>query len=125
MDWLPYVLLAVFVILMVRRMLPVKGVKNLKPQELQELMKKPEGIQFIDVRESFEYKRGHIKGFRNVPLSVLKDHIAELDRQKSIVLMCQSGMRSRQAASVLVKHGYPNISHLQTGMSGWSGAVTK
>ncbi|MFY0544705.1 rhodanese-like domain-containing protein [Brevibacillus sp. H7] len=125
MEWIPYLLLAGFAVFMASRLLPVKGLRNLKPDDLKELLKRPQGHLFIDVREPFEYKRGHIKGFQNIPLSQLKVRINELDPQTPLVLTCQSGMRSRQAAKLLAKQGFTNISHLQTGMSGWNGSVTK
>ncbi|MDA5110918.1 rhodanese-like domain-containing protein [Brevibacillus thermoruber] len=125
MEWIPYLFLAGFVIFMANKMLPVKGLKNLNPDDVKQLLKKPQGHVFVDVREPFEYKRGYIKGFQNIPIRVLRERIHELDRKKPIVLTCQSGMRSRQAAKLLKKQGFTNISHLRTGMSGWDGNITK
>lgn len=125
MEWISYLFLAGFVIFMISKRLPVKGLKNLTPDDVKQLLKNSQGHVFVDVREPFEYKRGYIKGFQNIPLSVLRERIHDLDASKPVVLTCQTGMRSRQAAKLLRKQGFTNISHLQTGMSGWNGNVTK
>lgn len=125
LDSIFYLLLAAFVILMVRRMLPLKGLGNVTPDELMAMLKKTRDYQFIDVREPFEYKRGTIQGFRNIPLSQLPQAIKDLDRTKPVVLTCQSGMRSRQAAKLLMQQGFTDIRHLPTGLSGWNRPLAK
>lgn len=121
MDWIQYVIMAMLVLFIIRKLMPIKGLKNLKQDEVFQLLEKPKDVIFVDVREGFEYKRGHIKHFQNIPLSVLEQRLHELDRSKSIVLTCKSGMRSRQAAKMLLKNGFTQVSHLQTGISGWTG----
>ncbi|MFT9850099.1 rhodanese-like domain-containing protein [Aneurinibacillus sp. REN35] len=125
MEWIQYVLFAVVVWLLVKRFMPAKGLKNLSAQDVQEKLGQPKQYAFIDVREVHEYKNGHIKGFRNIPLSQLTSQIANIPKEKSIVLTCRSGMRSRQAAKMLRKQGFDDISHLQTGIAGWQGPLAK
>ena len=38
--------------------------------------------------------RGHLAGFRNVPLDDLREHLDELDRGKPVYVNCQTGLRS-------------------------------
>ncbi len=59
--------------------------------------------QFIDVRTAGEYRGNNIKGFRNIPLNELANKAQQLDKQKEVIVLCQSGMRSKQAAKVLKK----------------------
>lgn len=125
MDWIGYALLGVVVLLLIKQMIPMKGLKNLSGEEVRELLKKPKDCTFIDVREVHEYKSGHIKGFKNIPLSQLSQRISEIDGNKQIVLTCRSGNRSRTAAKILIKNKFTNLSHLKTGISGWSGSLTK
>jgi rhodanese-related sulfurtransferase len=125
MDWIGYALLGVVVLLLIKQMIPMKGLKNLSGEEVRELLKKPKDCTFIDVREVHEYKSGHIKGFKNIPLSQLSQRISEIDGNKQIVLTCRSGNRSRTAAKILMKNKFTNLSHLKTGISGWSGSLTK
>jgi rhodanese-related sulfurtransferase len=119
MDWIGYGLLAVILFLFIKQMLPMKGLKNLSSEEVKELLKKPKEYTFIDVREVHEYNSGHIKGFKNIPLSQLNQRLHEIDRNKPIVLTCRSGNRSRVAAKILIKNKFTNLSHLKTGIAGW------
>lgn len=125
MNWIPFLIFAVVLWFVVSRMLPVKGLSNLTETEIATFLQKPTQHEFIDVREVHEYGGGYIRGFKNIPLSQLSSRIAELDKSRTIVLTCQSGMRSRQAARVLRKRGFQNICQLPTGVHGWSGKLVK
>lgn len=125
MQWLMYALYALLLWFVLSRLLPVRGLTNLTSSDVQERLKQPKSCTFLDVREVGEYKAGHIKGFQNIPLSQLGRRIGEIDASKPIILTCQSGMRSKQAAKVLRRQGLRNVSHLKTGMSGWNGNVVK
>ncbi|MBT2286090.1 rhodanese-like domain-containing protein [Paenibacillus polymyxa] len=78
----------------------------------------------VDVREPGEYKRGFIKGAVNIPLSQLQRRLAEIPKDKTVLLYCQSGMRSKNAAKVLSRSGYSKIAHLQGGVSAWGDKLT-
>ena len=45
----------------------------------------------LDVRTEGEYRRGHLNGFRNIPLDDLREHLDELDRGKPVYVNCQTG----------------------------------
>ena len=42
-----------------------------------------------------------MKGFQNIPLNELASKASQLDKNKEVIVICQSGMRSKQAAKVL------------------------
>ena len=44
-------------------------------------------------RQAWEYQRGHLDGFRNIPLDDLREHLDELDRGKPVYVNCQTGLR--------------------------------
>ena len=91
-------------------------------EQLGELLKS--GIQpiLIDVREPMEFKQGHISGARNVPLTALSDVIADYDPNDAVVFVCQSGMRSLQAANFWNSLGYKKAMNLEGGMDAWTAA---
>ena len=64
-----------------------------------------------DVRRPDEYNLGHIKGAVNIPLGQLKEKAKELlpDKKQEIILYCQSGSRSCDAARVMHSMGYTNV----------------
>lgn len=125
MEWIQYAIFFGLAVLIIKRLLPVKGLHNVKPDELTALMQNRKDTIFVDVREPSEYKNGHIVGFRNIPLSVFGSKLNELDPNKQIVLTCQSGVRSRQAAKLLLKKGFSKVSHLPAGFSSWNGKVSR
>lgn len=125
MEYIQYIFAAFVFWFVLSKLLPVRGLTALTPQDVQDRLNQKNQHVFVDVREVHEYKQGHIEGFRNIPLSQLKARIDELPKDKSIVLTCQSGMRSRQAAKLLSKQGYSRLAHLKTGVMGWNAPLSK
>ncbi|HOU93518.1 MAG TPA: rhodanese-like domain-containing protein [Polyangiaceae bacterium] len=77
------------------------------------------GALLVDVRTASEYAAGHVDGAVNLPLAELPDRLAELDASRAVVVYCQSGNRSSQAATLLCDAGY-TVYDLGP-MSNWSG----
>ena len=63
-------------------------------------------ITLLDVRTAAEYERGHIDGFRNIPVDELRERFDELDRDKPLYVICQSGLRSYIACRILAQEGF-------------------
>ena len=70
----------------------------------------------LDVRTAWEYQRGHLDGFRNIPLDDLREHLDELDRGKPVYVNCQTGLRSYLACRLLTQYGF-SCAHLSGGYS--------
>jgi phage shock protein E len=68
-----------------------------------------EGAVILDVRSKGEYAGGHIKGSINVSVDQLKNNLGRLDKQKTIITCCASGMRSGMAKSILESNGYKQV----------------
>jgi rhodanese-related sulfurtransferase len=101
------------------RLIPVKGVRNITTGQLKaELGDKNK--QYIDVRTPMEFKGRNIKGFKNIPLDQLSNKAATLAKDKEVIVICQSGMRSTQAAKILKKLGFNQITNVKGGMSAWN-----
>lgn len=64
------------------------------------------GAQIIDVRTPQEYKGGHLKKSINVPLQSLSAKLKSLDKNKAIITVCASGMRSSNAKGILKSNGF-------------------
>ena len=77
----------------------------------------------LDVRTEGEYRRGHLNGFRNLPLDDLREHLDELERDKPVYVNCQTGLRSYLACRLLTQFGF-SCSHLSGGYSFYQ-VVTK
>ena len=75
--------------------------------------------QLIDVREEDEYAAGHIPGTLNIPLSELPARFDELSEDSPVLLVCNTGVRSSQAALFLAGMGYDDLYNLEDGTKGW------
>ena len=73
-------------------------------------------VTLLDVRTEGEYRRGHLNGFRNIPLDDLREHLDELERDKPVYVNCQTGLRSYLACRLLTQYGF-SCSHLSGGYS--------
>ena len=74
----------------------------------------------IDVREENEYKRAHIEGVKNIPLSQLRDRLEEIPKDIPIYLHCRSGQRSYNACLALQQLGFDNVYNVSGGFIGIS-----
>ncbi len=64
------------------------------------------GAVIIDVRTAGEFKEGHIKGSKNIPLDMITSKVQEIKKMnKPVIACCRSGMRSGQATSILKQNG--------------------
>ena len=63
-------------------------------------------VTLLDVRTEGEYAGGHLEGFRNIPVDVLREHLDEIEKRKPVYVICQSGLRSYVAARILTGNGY-------------------
>ncbi len=63
-------------------------------------------VTLLDARTEREYSRGHIEGFRNIPVDELRERLGEIETGKPVYVICQSGLRSYIACRILAGHGY-------------------
>lgn len=82
----------------------IKKLLGVKSVDYKELIQN--GAKIIDVRTPQEFKGGHIKKSINIPLQSLRNKLKSLDKSKSIITVCASGMRSDNAKSVLKQQGF-------------------
>ena len=65
-----------------------------------------DSVILLDTRTVGEFNRGHIPGFRNIPVDDLRNRIAELEPGKPVYVICQSGLRSYIACRILAGFGF-------------------
>ncbi|MED4346387.1 MULTISPECIES: rhodanese-like domain-containing protein [Heyndrickxia] len=118
-NWLFYiVIIAVVLWLVLRRFGGVKGVQTITASELKNQLK-DKNKQFIDVRTPGEYKSRHIREFKNIPLHQLPQKVNQLSKDKEVVVICQSGMRSARACKILKQNGFEKVTNVKGGMNAW------
>lgn len=80
------------------------------PLDLKMMMEtEPDSVTLVDVRDPEEFAEGHIPGAINLPLNNFAAASGVLDKEKKIVVYCNSGGRSYGAYKKLMKLGYKNI----------------
>ncbi|MCK1983518.1 MULTISPECIES: rhodanese-like domain-containing protein [Peribacillus] len=113
------IILGFIVWFLYQRFVPAKGIKNINALELKAVLNNKGNKQFIDVRTPNEYRGNHIKDFKNIPLNELGKRAHELSKDKEVVVICQSGMRSSNASKALKKLGFNEVTNVKGGMSSW------
>lgn len=78
----------------------------------------------LDVRESAEYSRGHIKDATNLPLSSLKEKLKDIMqyKDKPVLAYCATGATSGRACKTLRQAGFVNVHNIEGGLGGWQEA---
>ncbi len=83
---------------------------KISPVDLDDLIKNGGNTyQLVDVRDSEEFAEGHIPGSINIPVANFASQSGQLDKDKRIIVYCNSGGRSYNAYRKLIKLGYKNI----------------
>jgi len=77
------------------------------------------GTPLIDVREQSEWNVSHAPDAHLIPLGELESRLSELPRDREILVICQSGMRSERAVQFLRRSGF-DAATVPGGMLAWS-----
>ena len=81
-----------------------KGV--LKQWHLADALPRDGSVTLLDTRTVEEFVHGHIDGFTNIPVDELRQRLGELDKDKPVYVICQSGLRSYIACRILSGNGF-------------------
>lgn len=97
-----------------------KGGKTLSPQEVSQRVNR-DGAVLVDLRDSAEFRKGHITDSLNIPLAQLASRLGELEkhRQQPIVLVCRYGQSAGAAGKQLRAAGFADVVRLRGGISEW------
>jgi rhodanese-related sulfurtransferase len=81
-----------------------------------------DGAFVLDVRQPDEWTAGHIEGATLIPLGELAARVAEVPRDRDVVVVCRSGNRSAQGRDILLGAGYASVTSMAGGMNDWTGS---
>jgi adenylyltransferase/sulfurtransferase len=94
---------------------------DITPTELAARLENGEDCVLIDVREPYEWNAGHIEQATHIPLAQLPQRLAEIPKDRDVVMICRSGARSAHAQQHLIgQHGYVRVKNLIGGMQRWA-----
>jgi rhodanese-related sulfurtransferase len=98
------------------------AIPQMTVQELKQRRDAGEDIFLLDVREPHEYQIANIGGTL-IPMNQVPQRLAEIDRNREIVVQCRSGARSQRVAEFLAAQGYANVKNLAGGILAWSDQI--
>jgi rhodanese-related sulfurtransferase len=96
-----------------------KPYKTISVAQAKELL--ASGAALIDVRSAQEWRSGRAPQAKHIPLDRLQASTAGINKNKPVIAVCASGVRSASAARLLAAKGYDAYS-LRGGMSAWRSA---
>jgi glyoxylase-like metal-dependent hydrolase (beta-lactamase superfamily II)/rhodanese-related sulfurtransferase len=97
----------------------VRQIRRVTAQALADLLTEPQKPVVVDIRSEKEWQAGHVTGSVNIPLPHLRERLAEVPTDRTVVVHCEGGYRSAIAASVLAQSGRHNIFDLVGGFKAW------
>jgi NADPH-dependent 2,4-dienoyl-CoA reductase/sulfur reductase-like enzyme/peroxiredoxin family protein/TusA-related sulfurtransferase/rhodanese-related sulfurtransferase len=86
---------------------------------------KPEDVILLDIREDMERLAYKLNNTLDIPLGTLRDRLDEIDRFKTVVTFCSIGVRSYNAARILMENGFENVLLYPAGTSFYRGTHYK
>jgi adenylyltransferase/sulfurtransferase len=98
------------------------GIPQITVKELKRRMDAGEDVYILDVREPYEYRIAQIGG-KLIPQTDVPNRLAEIDRDREVIVQCRSGVRSQRIAEFLKQHGYPRVANLAGGILAWSDEI--
>jgi adenylyltransferase/sulfurtransferase len=98
------------------------GIPQMTVQELKVRRDRGDDLFVLDVREPYEYQIANIGGTL-IPQNEVPQRLAEIDRNREIVVQCRSGGRSQRIAEFLAQQGYANVKNLAGGILAWADAI--
>ncbi len=90
------------------------------PKRASELAEAGEA-DLIDVRTDEEFAKAHIPGARHIELNDVAARAEEIERERPVILYCESGSRSAMARDALREAGW-DARVLEGGIEAWSAA---
>ncbi len=94
---------------------------ELSPREAAERI--AAGAFLLDVREPFEAEIAVIAGSVLVPMRTVPARLAEIPRDRDVIVHCHHGMRSRSVADFLKAQGFTRVANLAGGIDRWSADI--
>ncbi|HEX8251519.1 MAG TPA: molybdopterin-synthase adenylyltransferase MoeB [Thermoanaerobaculia bacterium] len=91
--------------------------RDITPSEVNEQRSE---LVLIDVREQNEWNAGHIDSATHIPLSQVPQRMADIPKDRDVVMICRSGGRSGRAQEFLLQNGYTRVKNMVGGMQRWA-----
>jgi rhodanese-related sulfurtransferase len=95
-------------------------IPEIAPAALKSLLDSPQPPLVLDVRESWEREAASLPDTLDIPMMEVPQRLAELPRDRPIVVMCHGGVRSLKVAHFLAQKGFTQVANLTGGIHAWA-----
>ena len=93
--------------------------KDISSREARSLLEKNRNIYLLDVRTPQEYSQARLAGSVLIPIGDMERRYKEVPINRTILVYCAVGARSKPAAGFLAKQGYKDVYNMTDGLVGW------
>lgn len=97
----------------------IRTIPRITAQALSDRLAESDPPFVLDVRSEKEWQAGHVVGSHNIPLTHLRERLAEVPADRPVVVHCEGGYRSAIASSLLSTAGRSNLQDLVGGIKAW------
>lgn len=105
-------------------MAPERRYTTISGDELYRRLAMGEPVVLVDVRTETEFEKQHIPGAMLLPLHELERRVTEVPNSGTpIAMVCEKGMRSASACTLLAEHGFAPLYNLEGGLGAWPGPM--
>ena len=98
---------------------PAEALPQLSVHALRERLSADDAPLVVDVREQAEYDGRHIRGAVHLPFWAVPDGASALPHDRPLAVICEGGLRSSLAASLLARQGFHDLHNVSGGMAAW------
>jgi rhodanese-related sulfurtransferase len=97
-----------------------RDIPEIAPAALKLLLDSPQPPLVLDVRERWELEAARLPDTLDIPMMEIPQRLAELPRDRDIVVMCHGGVRSLKVAYFLAQNGFTQVTNLAGGIHAWA-----
>jgi hydroxyacylglutathione hydrolase len=101
---------------------PVEHLQILTVHELKAKIDRGEQLTILDDRGENEWNAGHIKGAQHIYVGHIQERMADIPRDKPVVMFCNVGHRAGLGASILLREGCREVYNVLGSMTAWKAA---
>jgi len=96
------------------------SVTEISPADLKLQLDSPRPPLVLDVREKWELEAARLPGTLDIAMAEVPQRLAELPRDRPIVVMCHGGARSMKVGNFLAQNGFDHVASLEGGIRAWA-----
>lgn len=95
-------------------------IREIASSELKARIDAGEPVEILDIRSDAEIAQGVLPNAQHLPMHLIPLKMADLPKDRDVILYCRSGARSYHACAYLAQQGVANVVNLRGGIIDWA-----